>query len=267
MKRAGVPLSIAAVAVLVGCSGGGGEASGPDTAPISTAEGSGPRPSVPSDMGDTESAGQSAGDSGSGSAGVASSEPADGSGAPFGEEERDGDGVEFVTTSSTTTTTTTTLPPTTTTSTTTSTTTTTTTSTTTSTSTTTTTLPPPTMIRCSFAADALFAPGNAVLTDEALTGFEDLAAVVSSIADVRTVRVEGHTDHRGSDDENLALSQARADAAAAALVDAGIDEALITAAGLGETEAHQDAPTDTDMAGDRRVDVVVEAEVPITTTC
>ena len=123
------------------------------------------------------------------------------------------------------------------------------------------------MIRCSFAADALFAPGDAVLTDEALTGFEELAAVVSGIADVRAVRVEGHTDHRGSDDENLALSQARADAAAAALTDAGIDEALITALGLGEAEAHQDAPTDAEMADDRRVDVVVEAEVPITTTC
>jgi OOP family OmpA-OmpF porin len=123
------------------------------------------------------------------------------------------------------------------------------------------------MIRCSFAADALFAPGNSVLTDEALTGFEDLASVVAGIADVRTVRVEGHTDHRGSDDENLALSQARADAAAAALVDAGIDEALITAVGVGEAEAHQEAPTDADMTGDRRVDVVVEAEVPITTTC
>ena len=238
MRRALCPLAVAGIALLGAC-GDGGEASGPDS-PRATATATeiGPDTSVV----DTDANGQSAGDLGSGSTGVASSGSIDGgstddSAVPFGEEERDGDGVEFVTTSSTTTTsTTTTLPPTTTTSTTTSTTTTSTSTSTstTTTSTTTTTVPPPTMIRCSFAADALFEPGEAVLTDEALAGFDELATTLSGIADVRSVRVEGHTDHRGSDDENLTLSQARADAAAAALLDAGIDESLITAIGLGE---------------------------------
>jgi outer membrane protein OmpA-like peptidoglycan-associated protein len=266
MSRLSAPLSIAAVALLAAC-GGDGAASGPDTAPISTAEGSGRDASVPSDIEETDAPGLTAGDSGLGSAGVVSSEPADGSGAPFGEEQRDGDGVEFVTTSSTTSTTTTstTLPPTTTSSTTTSTTSTSTTSTSTSTSTsTTTTVPPPTTMQCSFAADALFQPGEAVLTDQAIA---DLGLIVAGITDVRSVRVEGHTDHRGTDDENLALSQARADAAAAALVDAGVDQSLITAVGVGETDAHQDDPTDEEMAADRRVDVIVDAEVPITTSC
>lgn len=184
---------------------------------------------------------------------------------PLAEESPDGDSVQFVTTptTTTTTTTTTTLAPTTTTTTTTSTTSTTT-STSTSTSTSTTTVPPPTTIRCSFAADALFEPGEAVLTDAAIA---DIRRVVSGVTDVRSVRVEGHTDHRGTDAENQALSQVRADAAAAALVGAGIDAASITAVGLGEAEANQGTPTDDEMAADRRVDVVVDAEVPITTTC
>ena len=79
--------------------------------------------------------------------------------------------------------------------------------------------------------------------------------------------VEGHTDHRGTEAENLALSQARADVTAAALVDAGIDGELISAVGLGESQAAQDDPSDSEMAADRRVDVVIEADVPIATTC
>jgi outer membrane protein OmpA-like peptidoglycan-associated protein len=209
-----------------------------------------------------------AGDSGSGSTGVAGNGGDSDRGAtPLAEQDTDDDGIRFVT--STTTTTTTTLPPTTTSTTTTTTTTTTTSTSTTSTSTTstttsTTTVPPPTTMRCSLAADALFEPGEAVLTDQAVG---DLGVVVSGIAEIRSVRVEGHTDHRGSDGENLSLSQARADAAAEALVAAGVDEALITAVGLGESQAEQGNPSDEAMAADRRVDVVVDAEVPITATC
>ncbi len=125
-------------------------------------------------------------------------------------------------------------------------------------------MPAPTSIRCSFAADALFAPGSAELTASA-TG--ELVALVTGVDDVRTVRIEGHTDYRGTDADNLALSQDRADAAAAALVDAGVPARIITAIGLGETGAHQQSPTDAAMAGDRRVDVTIDANVPITTTC
>ncbi|MGH9136553.1 MAG: OmpA family protein [Acidimicrobiales bacterium] len=164
---------------------------------------------------------------------------------PFGTERSDGDDlVQFVTTPSTTTsTTTTTEPPTTT--------------------TTSTTTPPPTTIRCSLAADALFEPGEAVLNAAAI---DELERLVGDVSEVRSVTVEGHTDHRGTDEENLALSQARADAAAAALVAAGIDEQLITAIGLGESQARTRDPSADQMAADRRVDIVIEADVPISTT-
>ncbi|WP_117000099.1 OmpA family protein [Desertimonas flava] len=189
---------------------------------------------------------------------------------PFdgGDDDREGDGVVFVTNAPTTTSTTTTRPPTTTTVASTTRPPTTTVAPTTSTS-----VPPPTSVRCSFAADALFDPGDAVLHDEAVADLARLAAEVAGDDDhsVRTVRVEGRTDHRGSDDDNLALSEDRAAAAAEALVAAGIDPDLVTTEGLGETEALQPTadhePTEDEMAGDRRVDVVIDADVPITASC
>ena len=228
----GVLAPLLAAGLLAGCGGGGDDAGAlPPSTPASL-------PSATSGPVETQAPVQiGGGDS------------------PLGGPAATGDEVQFVTTPSTTTTTT--LAPTTTSSSTT----TTTSSTTTSTST---TVPAPTSIRCSFAADALFAPGSATLTDAASA---ELVALVTGVDDVRTVRIEGHTDHRGSDDENLALSQARADAAKAALVAAGVDADGITAVGLGEHDAHEQSPTDAEMAADRRVDVVIDATVPITTTC
>ena len=217
--------------------GGTGESAGPESTP--TVVSSGAEPSV------------------SLTAGPATAETPDPQ--PLGTSGRD-DHVEFIT--STSTSTTTTVRPTTTTSTTT--TSSTTSTTTTSTTTTTTTTPVPTTIRCSFAADALFEPGEAALTPAAI---DELERIVAETSDISRVTVEGHTDHRGSDSENLDLSQARADVTAAALVAAGIDDGIISAVGRGESEAAQGDPSESEMAADRRVDVVIEADVPIATTC
>ena len=187
---------------------------------------------------------------------TAGTEPQPSEERPAGDDDR----VDFVTSTSSTTSTTT-LPPTTTSTTSSTTTSTTSTSTTTTTST---TIPAPTTIRCSFAADALFEPGEAALTPAAV---DELERIVAETRDIKRVTVEGHTDHRNGDAENEALSQARADVTAAALVDAGIDEALIAAVGLGESQAAQGTPSDSAMATDRRVDVIIEADVPIATTC
>jgi outer membrane protein OmpA-like peptidoglycan-associated protein len=222
---------VLAAAVLLTACGGGDDDGGADAAGPATA------PAATADPAST----------------VAPARPVVGS--PLGGPPATGDMVRFVTTTSTTTT----LPPTTT-----STSTTSTSSTSTSSTSTTTTVPAPTSIRCSFSADAVFEPGSAVLT---ATAAGEIVALVTDVDDVRSVHVEGHTDHRGTDADNLALSQARADAAKSALVDAGIDEAIITATGLGESDAHQGSPTDAEMAADRRVDVVIDATVPITRSC
>jgi OOP family OmpA-OmpF porin len=72
------------------------------------------------------------------------------------------------------------------------------------------------------------------------------------------IRIEGHTDTDGGEEKNLILSQRRADAVKAYLVQAGIDEARIEAEGLGES-APKVSPEQTadDKAMNRRIEFVV----------
>ena len=216
------------------------------------------------------------GDSGAGSAGVAAPDRPDGSGAPFGEEERDGDDVEFVTTSSTTTTTTTTtttLPP-----------------TTTSTTTTSTTTPrrrrrqrrrrprrrPRTSThrrpcrrrrRCGARSPPMrcSSPARPCSPTQAIA---DLGAVVAEHRrDVRVGAREGHTDHRGTDAEQPRPEPGAGRRGRGALVDGRHRRRRSSPpSGSARPSAHQrrTTPTDDEMAADRRVDVVVDAEVPIT---
>lgn len=209
------------------------------------------------------------------SAPPASDHPSTGSGADRAGD-RDlppvpGDTVRFVhpTTTTTTTTTTSTTTSTTTTVPTTTSSTTTTPTTTTPTTTTSTTTPPPTTVRCSFAADASFAAGSADVEPGVADELDDLISAVGTNVD--RVIVEGYTDHRGDADVNQRLSEDRAEAIAALLIDAGVDPSTIEVIGHGETAATQPngngTPDAATMAADRRVDVSFEADVPVSVTC
>ena len=72
-----------------------------------------------------------------------------------------------------------------------------------------------------------------------------------------SVRVEGHTDSRGSDAYNQRLSERRAQAVVSYLVANGIDASRLAAVGYGESAPI--APNDTaeNMYRNRRVDLVV----------
>jgi len=67
--------------------------------------------------------------------------------------------------------------------------------------------------------------------------------------------VEGHTDDVGSDDNNLALSQARADSVRDYLVSHGIDSSRISAKGYGESKPVADNGTEAGRAENRRVEL------------
>lgn len=75
------------------------------------------------------------------------------------------------------------------------------------------------------------------------------------------ITVRGHTDAIGSEEVNQPLAQARADAAAAILVEAGVDQAQVKAEG--RTAGLGDVLSDGELApAERRVEILIEREKP-----
>lgn len=83
------------------------------------------------------------------------------------------------------------------------------------------------------------------------------AAAFITRSDFVKVRVEGHTDSDGGDNENLALSEARAAAVVEFLVQAGVQRGRLEARGYGETRPHSSEATLGGKAANRRVDLVI----------
>jgi outer membrane protein OmpA-like peptidoglycan-associated protein len=74
--------------------------------------------------------------------------------------------------------------------------------------------------------NVLFRTGSAEITPEIAHQIQVLAQAVAKSPDLR-VRVDGYADPRGSDDENMKLSQARADAVRDLFLAAGINEDVL----------------------------------------
>jgi len=120
--------------------------------------------------------------------------------------------------------------------------------------------------------DAVFEMGAATdvfIEDTVLFGFGSaeiapdfypllgLGSVLMQLQDGVTIEIYGHTDSAGSDEANLALSQARVDAVEAFWVSQGAGADRITAIGKGETEPIADNSTPEGQQLNRRVEIVI----------
>lgn len=79
----------------------------------------------------------------------------------------------------------------------------------------------------------LFAPGSADITEESNAVIDRVAAGLQQVGGLTAV-VEGHTDSDGDANNNQALSDRRAAAVMAALVERGVDAASVSSVGFGE---------------------------------
>jgi OOP family OmpA-OmpF porin len=83
-------------------------------------------------------------------------------------------------------------------------------------------------------------------------------AVLVAHPEVKSLRIEGHTDDRGNAAKNKALSQARADSVMKWLTAHGIEKTRLTAVGFGSEKAIDDNATEAGRTNNRRVEFHVE---------
>lgn len=110
--------------------------------------------------------------------------------------------------------------------------------------------------RVDFTDEIQFASGSAEILEDSHALLDALAKAIREGAEADVVRVVGHTDVTGEADANLQLSQQRAAAVVAYLIDAGVGDVTLSAIGRGETEplcAEGDADCD---ARNRRVELL-----------
>lgn len=104
--------------------------------------------------------------------------------------------------------------------------------------------------------DVLFESGQAELVPDALLNLDRVVDILDEHAG-KPVRIEGHTDSRGSETFNLSLSERRAEEVRRALVNLGVSAERLTAVGLGESRPVSPNETESGRQQNRRVDIVI----------
>ena len=99
-----------------------------------------------------------------------------------------------------------------------------------------------------------FDTGKSTIKPESTKTLDDAASVLNAAASLSVV-VGGHTDNVGTPESNLKLSEDRAKAVVAALVQRGIAADRLTAKGFGQTAPIADNRTEEGRAKNRRVEL------------
>jgi outer membrane protein OmpA-like peptidoglycan-associated protein len=100
-----------------------------------------------------------------------------------------------------------------------------------------------------------FDTGKATLKPESVKELGDVLSLLQAQPDWK-MKIEGHTDSTGTKAGNITLSQQRAAAVVAWLVQKGIPRDQLTSAGLGDSKPIADNGTDQGRARNRRVELV-----------
>ncbi len=101
-----------------------------------------------------------------------------------------------------------------------------------------------------------FLPASARLDATSIRAVNRLATIAAlCVAEGLTLEVGGHTDNTGDPNDNLQLSQARAEAVRDALIARGVPEAAIAAYGFGADQPVASNDTEEGRAANRRTDI------------
>jgi outer membrane protein OmpA-like peptidoglycan-associated protein len=113
-------------------------------------------------------------------------------------------------------------------------------------------------IQITFDSAILFGFDSAEVKPEARANLSSLAASLQQYPNTE-VMIVGHTDATGPEEYNQKLSERRADAAAAVLIDRGVSPSRIGIEGLGEMEPSASNETAEGRALNRRVEMAIFA--------
>jgi outer membrane protein OmpA-like peptidoglycan-associated protein len=102
-----------------------------------------------------------------------------------------------------------------------------------------------------------FAHRSALIRKESLPLLDAVREVLANNRDIELIEIGGHTDERGDDAANLALSDARAEAVRRYLVERGIDPKRVEARGYGETQPIDARHNEAAWAKNRRVEFLI----------
>ena len=109
-----------------------------------------------------------------------------------------------------------------------------------------------------FNSNVLFGFDQSDLSDGAKSNLDKLVLVLNSYADT-DIELQGHTDSRGSESYNQALSERRAGAVSDYLASRKIDASRLTVKGFGETLPKYDNDTADGRTQNRRVEFLITA--------
>ncbi len=98
-----------------------------------------------------------------------------------------------------------------------------------------------------------FGTNNADLRPDGEEILDEVADLLAKHPELRKLRVEGHTDNRGSAERNLQLSKARAASVVAYLVKSGVEPSRLESEGYGSTQPLVPNMTPAQRAKNRRV--------------
>ncbi|MFZ9890183.1 MAG: OmpA family protein, partial [Myxococcota bacterium] len=106
-----------------------------------------------------------------------------------------------------------------------------------------------------------FDTAKATLQPRSFPLLDDVARILESRPDIKTLTVEGHTDSQGNDASNLKLSQARAESVCDYLESKGIARERLVPQGYGESQPVDTNDTAAGRENNRRVEFKITSEV------
>ncbi len=107
-----------------------------------------------------------------------------------------------------------------------------------------------------------FDTNRATIRPESFALLDEIASVLLERADILSLRIEGHTDSRGTTLSNQTLSEQRAVSVRDYLIRAGVDASRLSAFGFGESKPLDDRELSAAWDLNRRVEFLIERWAP-----